>query len=103
MSDYQPKAFRCSGCGMILGESYREDGSRVTQLRVYRYPRDVASGLDMRDVPSVYKFSATKISDGAIPCFCGHVEGWYANQTSIAEMLERRSSREMEHGRAQTT
>jgi hypothetical protein len=92
-----PKAFRCHQCGWILGESYREDGKRITQLRTYRHPRPREDGLDTRDIGNGIKYSMMRVNDGTVACehcgYCGDGNDWIANQTAIAEMLERRNAR----------
>lgn len=88
-----PKLFSCK-CGWLLGESYRDAGKRVTQLRVYRSPRAPEQGADLRNIPAFQKFVVTELNDGFVLCgHCGARVGWYANQGAISEMLERRSVR----------
>lgn len=94
--DYEPKPFKCKGCGWILGESYREQGKRITQLRVYRYP----SGPDWKLLnPQLITsapvlavlFVAVQVNDCAVLCEnCGEATTWYANQTAIDDILSRR-------------
>ena len=94
MSDvFIVRAFPCSKCGWLLGEVYREKAERITQLRVYRFARHPNSGIDARDVPTWHKFVVLQMNDGAVLCTCGHRENWYANQTSIGEMIARRNGR----------
>ena len=67
MNDYlesEIKPFCCIACDWILGESYRETGKRITQLRVYRHPRAVEQGVDLRPLAVAMKFSALRINDG---------------------------------------
>jgi hypothetical protein len=95
-ADYDPKPFFCR-CGWILGESYRELNQRITQLRIYRCARAPECGLDLNDTPKHVKFSVTRLNDGAVICgHCGSEESWYANQSAIAEMLERKYIRRLE-------
>jgi hypothetical protein len=38
-------------------------------------------------------YVAVQVNDGQIICGnCGSINGWYANQTAIAEIIERRSA-----------
>lgn len=91
---YEPKLFCCNVCGWILGESYREPSIRITQLRVYRNARAPELGADLRPLAVAVKFVALKVNDGAVLCeHCGGETSWYANQTAISEMLERKSLR----------
>jgi hypothetical protein len=93
----QVHAFRCNQCGWILGESYREGGRRITQLRIYRHPRPREDGLDMREIPVYLKYAATQANDTTVPCehcgYCGNGNDWVANQTAIEDMLARRNQR----------
>lgn len=92
---YIPRAFCCKKCGWILGESYREENSRITQLRVYRFPRHPREGLNRQQYSKPFmQFAAMQVNDAQIPCSCGEVNGWYANQNAIAEMIERKHGRE---------
>lgn len=91
---YEPKPFMCKGCGWTLGESYRDIGKRVTQLRVYRVARPSEIGADLRQMAFAAKYSITHGNDCGVMCeHCGAETGWYANQTAIEEMLERKSKR----------
>lgn len=92
-----PKIFCCDACGWILGESYREEGKRITQLRVYRHSRAVSQGLDLRLIPPFVKYSEIKVNDGSPLCeHCGFENKWYANQDAMSEMLKRKSRRNAE-------
>ena len=87
---YEPKTFRCTHCGWALGESYREDGRHITQLRIYRHASVLAQMVP--EQPAIL-FAAVQVNDATVICdHCGAMTSWYANQTAIAEMLERRSS-----------
>jgi hypothetical protein len=91
---YRPCLFSCNVCGWLLGESYRETNSRITQLRTYRHPRTKEQGFDLRPLAIKDKFSMLKVNDGAVLCeHCGGETSWFANQNAVAEMLERRSAR----------
>jgi hypothetical protein len=92
-ADYDPKPFLCQVCEWVLGESYREPNQRITQLRVYRVtrPPDWPLLISITDWPDNKIYSVTQMNDGTvICCHCGNKQNWYANQTAIAEMLERR-------------
>jgi len=97
MPDYpeaENKPFCCIACDWILGESYREIGKRITQLRVYRHPRASEQGVDLRPLAVAVKFSTLRVNDGVVLCeHCGVETPWFANQTALIEMLERRSAR----------
>lgn len=89
---YQPRAFLCIKCGFVLGESYREPESRITQLRIYRHPRDK---WDRPIVNVTILYAATQVNDCKVFCEHCHAEtSWFANQTAIQEMLERKSARQ---------
>lgn len=83
---YVPKPFCCDGCGWVLGESYRRDGRRVTQLRVLRMPVERAGGSGQQA-----DFVAVGVNDATVVCgHCGAETAWYANQNAIEDMLSRR-------------
>lgn len=93
--DYEPRDFCCRTCGWILGESYREDGKRITQLRTFRHAKDGAGTVaDLSTVPVHIKFGMLKVNDGGVLCdHCGDETPWFANATAIVEMLERKKAR----------
>ena len=91
---YIPSPFICSGCNWILGESYRDQNSRVTQLRVFRVAR--IQGHPELAEPTHEKFSTINLNDGTVVCsHCGNEQTWFANQTAMADMLQRKSLRRM--------
>ena len=90
--EYEPNPFKCSRCGWILGESYREPNERVTRLRVYVVSRPPDSGL-LGSV-SLIHFAVMGMNDGIVVCHhCEHLQSWYANQPAVQEMLARRAGR----------
>lgn len=96
--EYEPKPFQCKKCGVVLGESYREPGKRITQLRVRRYPVNLEF-YQSKPVQTSYLMYARRYivimaNDCAVVCsVCGEVTAWYANQTAIEDMLSRRRQR----------
>lgn len=93
----EPRLFKCKVCGWILGEIVLEKGSRIVDLRVYRHPRSVEDGIDLRDIHISIKYSVMRVKDGAVMCeHCGADDGWYANRTAIENMRRRKSSRRMD-------
>jgi hypothetical protein len=90
-ADYDPKPFLCQVCEWVLGESYREPNQRITQLRVYRIARS-----EKLHYPYHTAFAVAQMNDGAVVCsHCGNKQSWYANQTAIAEMLERKCANKL--------
>ena len=85
---YQPKAFVCQKCGLVLGEYYREAGRRVTQLRTYRVPRSVHLGLWDGHGVEALTFHQVETSDTQVLCFCGQRNGFYANQDLANKIVE---------------
>lgn len=90
-----PKPFPCKECGWLLGESYREDGKRITQLRIFRITKDPKpvepKGLP---VPTAILYAAIGVNDCVVVCgHCGAKLSWYANQTAIEDMLSRKNNR----------
>ena len=90
--EYEPNPFKCSRCGWILGESYREPNERVTRLRVYVQARAPESGF-LGSGLLVY-YSIMGMNDGVVVCrHCQHLQSWYANQPAVEEMLARKAVR----------
>ncbi len=90
-SEYEPKPFACHTCGWIVGESYREPSSRVTQLRVLR--RALPQMLIIGTLPEVF-YCVIQVNDCTVVCdHCGGHTSWFANQTAIEEMLTRKRAR----------
>lgn len=90
MPEYEPRPFVCRHCSWILGESYREQGRRITQLRVYRHAQSIQAAQS--SVPAEQKWSVIQVNDCTVLCeHCGAGNGWFANQTAITDMLERRA------------
>lgn len=96
-----PRPFPCKVCGWILGESYREKGKRITQLRIFRHPQAqvdpvlvVTSALASR--PQAI-FAAIQVNDCSVICeHCGAEISWFANQNAIEMMIERKVKRVQE-------
>ncbi len=98
--DPSPKIFQCNVCGWILGESYREPGKRITQLRIFRHPQaQVEPALIARPaLPSrpAVMFVAMQVNDCAVLCeHCGAETSWFANQNAIEMMIERKNIRKV--------
>lgn len=94
--NYQPKPFYCEKCKWQIAVIYREPGRRITQLMILRQPRDPASekliGAEYSELHKI--FNVMKANDCDVVCGnCGHFNGWFANQTTMAEMLKLRSSK----------
>ena len=100
-SDPSPRNFKCKNCGWILGESYREQGKHITHLRIFRHPQAqvepalmVAPALQIQPATM---FAAIQVNDCTVLCeHCGGSTGWFANQTAIEMMIERKSKRVQE-------
>jgi hypothetical protein len=96
--DYDPKPFLCKNCGLVLGESYREPGKRITQLRVRRHPISLewyrTNPVMMTTTAHLRRFIVIQANDCGVVCsICGEVTSWYANQTAIEDMLSRQRKR----------
>lgn len=93
MPEYKPKPFVCSHCFWVIGESYREERSRITQLRVRREAQDPSAAPLPADLylKVHLTYAVVKANDCEVLCgHCGCSNPWVANQTAISEMLERR-------------
>lgn len=91
--EYEPRPFKCDRCGWILGESYREQNERVTRLRLYVVSRPPESGLLGSTEPIHYSVMGQNDASGIVCRNCFHLQSWYANQSAIKELLERRELR----------
>jgi len=91
-SDPKQKQFPCRECGWILGESYREEGKRITQLRIFRITKNPNRVEPRRPpLPTAIVYAAIQVNDCVVMCgHCGANVSWYANQTAIEDMLSRR-------------
>ena len=97
-ADPDPRKFQCKVCGWVLGESYREQGKRITQLRIFRHPHAqmdpaliVTPAIPGRPAAM---FAAIQVNDCTVLCeHCGGSTGWFANQTAIEMMIERKAKR----------
>lgn len=98
-ADPDPRPFKCRNCGWVLGYSYRELGKRITHLRILRHPYEqvvdfVPVANPSRPAPI---YAAMAVNDGIVLCeHCGAETGWFANQTAISAMIERKSKRAQE-------
>jgi hypothetical protein len=99
MYKYEPKAFCCCECEWEIGISYREKGSRITQLKILRQARNPAEqeGAVSQIQNQRLMFVGVQANDLKIVCgHCGALTGWFANQNAIEVMLERKSKRARE-------
>lgn len=95
-----PRVFTCKVCGWILGESYRDQAKRITQLRIFRHSCEVGTPAmsvhaHLRRPELIY--AAVQVNDCTVLCeHCGAQVSWYANQSAIEMMIERKAKRVQE-------
>lgn len=93
-----PRVFVCKVCGWILGESYRDQARRITQLRIFRHPCEIGTPpmpVHAHLLRPQLIYAAVQVNDCTVLCeHCGAEVSWYANQNAIEIMIERRRKRE---------